>query len=397
MTRGRRGPVRRLAHIAVVGAAAAAWGATLHSIWNARELRTPPPDPTTSRERVRVLLPVRDEVHHVGACLTALRAQTGVDDLHIVVIDDRSSDATPDVVQQHVDADPRVTLLRGTGEPPPGWIGKPWACQRLAEAVGDDADVLVFVDADVRLEPHAVAASVELLRTAGLDLVSPYPRQLAVTWPERLVQPLLQWSWLTFLPLRAAERSSRPSLSAANGQLLVVDAAAYREAGGHTAVRDAVLEDIAFVVALKEVGRRGVVVDGTHLARCRMYDGWPAVRDGYTKSLWSAFGSTPGAVGVAALLAWMYVLPPVAALTGSRAGWIGYAGGVTGRVVAARRTGARGWPDVLAHPASVATFDLLVLRSLRARRSGTLRWKGRLLTASARPPVTSPSAAEGVA
>ena len=57
--------------------------------------------------------------------------------------------------------------------------------------------MLVFVDADVVLAPHAVAASVALLRWAGLDLVSPYPRQLAVTPAERLVQPLLQWSWLT--------------------------------------------------------------------------------------------------------------------------------------------------------------------------------------------------------
>jgi hypothetical protein len=343
-------------------------------------MRTPSRSAVPVTERVRVLLPVRDEVHHVGPCLEALRAQLGAVDLHVLVLDDGSSDATAQVVQQHVDADPRVRLVRGDGEPPAGWLGKTWACHRLAAEVDDDADVLVFVDADVRLQPDAVAASVELMRSHDLDLVSPYPRQVAVTWPERLLQPLLQWSWLTFLPLRAAERSARPSLSAANGQLLVVDARAYRDAGGHASVRDAVLEDIALVAALKRVGRRGVVVDGTHLAQCRMYDGWPALRDGYTKSLWSAFGSAPGAVAVSSLLAWMYVVPPVAALAGSPAGWVGYAGGVAGRVVVARRVGGRVWPDALTHPASVVAFDLLVLRSLRARRAGTLRWKGRLIT-----------------
>ncbi len=77
-----------------------------------------------------------------------------------------------------------------------------------------------------------------LLDEAGLDLVSPYPRQEA-PGATRLVQPLLQWSWLTFLPLRLAERSPRPSLSAANGQLLAVRRDAYDRVGGHAAVHDA--------------------------------------------------------------------------------------------------------------------------------------------------------------
>nr|BFE75343.1 hypothetical protein GCM10020092_086440 [Actinoplanes digitatis] len=63
-----------------------------------------------------------------------------------------------------------------TGAPPPdGWLGKPYACARLAEAAGD-ADVLVFVDADVVLAPDAIAGGVALLRGCGVDLLSPYPR-----------------------------------------------------------------------------------------------------------------------------------------------------------------------------------------------------------------------------
>ena len=194
-------------------------------------------------------------------------------------------------------------MLRG--EPlPSGWWGKPHACQQLADDV--DADVLVFVDADVVLEPHAVAATVALLRWSGLDLVSPYPRQVAVSAAERLVQPLLEWSFLTTLPLRAAERSPRPSLAAANGQFLAVDALAYRRAGGHAAVRAEMLEDIALLRAVKRAGGRGGVVDGSGLAACRMYDGWPAIREGYAKSLWSAFGSPGGAVAVCGLLGLAY-------------------------------------------------------------------------------------------
>ncbi len=359
-----------------VGTALAVAG-TAHAAWNCRRLRTPPADPPPVAEPVAVLLPVRDEAHRVEPCLRSLLRQTGVRDLRVLVLDDGSTDGTADVVRRVAGTDPRVTVVDGA-RLPDGWWGKPWACQQLGEAAGDAA-VLVFVDADVVLAPHAVAASVALLRWGGLDLVSPYPQQVAESVAERLVQPLLQWSWLTTLPLRIAEESARESLAAANGQLLVVDTAAYRRAGGHGAVRDAMLEDVALLRAVKRHGGRGTVVDGTALASCRMYDGWPALRDGYAKSLWSAFGSPAGAAVVVTALAVAYVVPPLAALGGSRVGLAGYAAGVAGRVVTARRTGGRVWPDAAAHPLSVATFAVLVADSVRRHRAGTLTARGRQL------------------
>ncbi len=108
-----------------------------------------------------------------------------------------------------------------------------------------------------------------------------------------------------------------------------------------------------------------------------MYDGWGALRDGYMKSLHAAFGSPAGALGVGALLALGWVVPPVAALAGSRVGAVGWAAGVAGRVVAGRRTGGRVWPDAVAHPVSVAALLGLTAASWRGRRAGALQWKGR--------------------
>ncbi len=372
----------------VTAASAAAVTATAHTLLNLRALRTPEVVPAGAvTERVSVLLPLRDEVARVGPCLLALLRQEGVPDLELLVLDDGSTDGTAALVRQLAGDDPRVRVIEGGADPlPPGWLGKPWACARLAGAAS--GSVLVLVDADVVLAPHAVAATVRLLRSSGLDLLSPYPRQLAGTPAERLVQPLLQWSWLTTLPLRVAERSARPSLAAANGQLLAVDAAAYRRAGGHEAVRGEVLDDVALLRAVKRSGGRGAVIDGTLLATCRMYDGWADLRRGYEKSLWAAFGSTPAAVAVATALVVVYVVPPAAVLAapvaglGGRtaaAGAIGYAAGVAGRAAVARRMGGRAWPDSLAHPVSIAAFALLVARSLRGHRAGTLTWKGRAL------------------
>lgn len=379
------GLLGRLSRALTLTGSLLAIGLTLHTVVNSRLLRRPwtpgagesdTGDEPVVTERVSVLVPARDEAGTLPALLASLRSQRGVTDLEILVLDDGSTDDTGAVVLGGVATDPRVALLRG-GPLPEDWLGKPHACHQLAAAA--TGSVLLFVDADVVLKPHAVAATVTLLRGSGLDLISPYPRQLALGTAERLVQPLLQWSWLTTLPLRLAERSPRPSLSAANGQLIAVDTAVYRRAGGHAAVRTAVLEDIGLLRAVKSAGGRGAPGDGSQVASCRMYRSWPEVRDGYAKSLWAAFGTPWRAAAVMAVLALAYAVPPVAALTGSRWGLVGYAAAVAGRVVSGRATGGRVWPDALAHPASVAVAGWLTWLSWHRKRQGTLSWKGRVI------------------
>jgi Glycosyl transferase family 2 len=381
------------------GSALAVLG-TLHQAVNLRGLRRPPVDPPLVTEPVTVALPVRDEAHRVGPTLAALLAQRGVADLELLVLDDGSTDGTGDVVRRVAGGDPRLRLLRGT-PPPRGLPGKPHACAQLAAAAR--GSVLVFVDADVTLAPHAVAAAVAVLRGAGLDLLSPWPRQLA-DGAARLVQPLLQWSWMVSLPLRRAERSAQPALCAANGQFLVVDAAALARAGGFAGVAAEVLDDLAVARAVKRSGGRVGVADGADLAACRMYDGWADLRAGYRKSLWAAFGPAPASAAVASALALAYLVPPLAALRGSRAGLVGYVAAVVSRVLAAAHSGGRAWPDALAHPVSVAALLGLLASSWRGHRRGELTWKGRRLTGGAgrsvaveQPRIGGPSTASGAA
>ncbi|MGY1822294.1 glycosyltransferase [Geodermatophilus sp. SYSU D00079] len=371
----------------------AAVAGALHTVVNAALLRRPPEHPPPVRRPVTVVLPVRDEAAQVGGCLAAVLAQQAVPDLRVVVVDDGSTDGTAAVVRAV--GDPRVRLVSAP-EPPPGWLGKPHACAVGAgtadTGTGDTGDgVLVFVDADVRLFPDAVAGAVALLDRHRLDLVSPWPRPVTGTLAERLVQPLGPWLWMTTLPVRLAERSSRPSLTAANGQFLVVTRAGYVAAGGHGAVRGEVIEDVALARAVKRTGGRAVPVDGSRLAACRMYAGWRELRAGYAKSLWASVGGSPAAsVAVAAALTAVEVLPALAALRGSRAGLAGYAAGVAGRAVSAAVTGSRVWPDVLAHPVSVLLFDVLLAGSVAGRRRGTLSWRGRPVGAAGTTRETMP-------
>lgn len=356
----------------------------VHTWWNLRHLRTPDPGSPEAADDVTVLVPARNEADHVHDTVTSLLAQDGIPNLEVIVLDDASTDATAAELGRITD--PRLRVIHADDAPlPGGWLGKPWACQRLGEQA--NGSVIVFADADVHFEPWALRAAINELRVSGLALIAPYPQQRATTWLERLVQPLVTWSWVATMPLRWAETSLRPSLSAANGQFLVFDADAYRAIGGHQAVAGDVIEDVALMRALKRAGFHTATVDGSHLARCRMYDGTEAVVNGYAKSLWAAFNGPLGSVGANALLLWSGVVP-FAALVFARdrrtkvIGAVGYAAIVASRASVAMRTGERVFPDALAQPMSIAAFTTLNVISWWRHLRGTNSWKGRSLQAS---------------
>jgi hypothetical protein len=115
-----------------------------------------------------------------------------------------------------------------------------------------------------------------------------------------------------------------------------------------------------------------------------MYDGAVEVYEGYTKSLWSVFGTTPGALGGMALMGFIYVVPPMLGLTAKQRstkvwGAIGYGAGVAGRVMISRAAKERTWPDALTQPISAGTFAALTGLSVLRKRRGALQWKGRSL------------------
>lgn len=371
--------------IVSAGTAVAA-GLAVHTVANLANLRRPAATGPDLTERVSVLVPARNEQDCVGRAVADLLAQQGVPDLEVLVLDDGSSDATADILAGF--RDPRLTVITVPDRlPPAGWLGKSWACARLAERAR--GTVLVFADADVSFGPHAVRAAVAELRSGGFALVSPFPRELAEDWLSRLVQPLLTWSWAATMPLRWSESSSRPSLSAANGQFLVFDARQYHRMGGHGAVRGEILEDIALMRAVKASGGRAATLDASHLASCRMYATPAELVDGYGKSLWSAFGGPVGSLAVNLLLVLAYLVPGLALVLGRRTstrltGALGYAAGAASRAAVATRVAGRVWPDSAAQPASIAAFVALNVLSWHRHLRGSASWKGR-------PTVTSPT------
>ena len=124
-------------------------------------------------DAVSVLIPARNEEGSIGASITSLLASRGVG-IAITVLDDGSTDRTAEIVSRFANQDARVQL-RSAPPLPRGWNGKQHACYALAAEPG--CEILCFLDADVRLEPEALARMSAFLLRSDSDLVSGFPRQ----------------------------------------------------------------------------------------------------------------------------------------------------------------------------------------------------------------------------
>ena len=318
---------------------------------------------------VGVLVPMRNEAENVEGLVATLAAQEGL--LHFYLLDDSSEDQTLELLQRFTKADSRFTVIKGAALKDK-WIGKTWALQQLYEVSKED--VLVSIDADVRLSNDAINKAVTLMHGARLDFVSPYPRQIARTLGERLIQPLLQWSWLTTVPLRYAESSGQKSMAVANGQFFVVRRSALDSIGGYATVKHAVIDDVFLARELVKSGSSGTVINGSDIAETRMYTSWSQIEAGYGKSLSKAFGSILGALFVVVFLFATSIAPLVLGLLGNPYGWLGFGAIVCTRVLSAIKSRGNVLDSVL-HPISVVALIYLIAYSYLMR--GSIQWKGR--------------------
>jgi glycosyltransferase involved in cell wall biosynthesis len=324
-------------------------------------------------ERISVILPLRNESENIIGLLETLRNQIHLSDVEFLLLDDNSEDDTLTLLEQHSTGLSNFTILSGSPLPQ-GWIGKTWALQQLLQA--SSGQVIVSVDADVRLQPEAISRAVTLLKSSQLDFISPYPAQLAYTWSEKLIQPLLQWSWMSTVILRIAERSSSSSMVVANGQFFVVRKTAIEQVNGYEAVRNRVLDDVFLARALVKNGSHGCVANGAAIASTRMYSSWKEIRAGYGKSLHVAFGSALGSVVAAIFIFLTGIAPLIAGITGSSVGWYAFGAVTLTRAMSAIKVGKNGLDGFL-HPISAALLIYLIVYSWMMR--GKLQWKGRTL------------------
>lgn len=265
----------------------------------------------TVDDMVSILIPARNEEKNIGELLNDLKKQA-YPNIEILVYNDQSTDNTENIVIEHQKTDSRIRLLYSR-ELPAGWTGKNHACFSLAQQA--KGEYLLFVDADVRVSGHIISQSITMAKNQHLALLSIFPKQVMKTRGEELTVPLMNYILLSLLPLILVRTIQFKSLSAANGQYMFFDAAAYYKLQPHKNIRHKRVEDIEIARMYKHKNEKISCLAGNDDVRCRMYNGYSEAVNGLSRSVLMFFGNS----AFIAIIFWMITtfgfVPVVLALT----------------------------------------------------------------------------------
>lgn len=242
----------------------------------------------TGNPVVSVIIPAYNEADNIQDCIMSVLDSTILSQryLEVWVVDDESRDNTWAILQalQQQRQDPRLHLLAGLPRPAgENWTGKNWACTQGAEKAR--GEFLLFIDADVRLKPGAIAAAVQLAQAENIALLNGIPQVVCGSLIEWLVQPLIFISMVISFN-QPAVRDPKQETAYAAGPFMLFRRSAYTRVGGHRAVAQEVAEDVALARAIKhhQLTLRYQLV--ANLASLRMYTSWATLWEGWTKVLY---------------------------------------------------------------------------------------------------------------
>ncbi len=280
----------------------------INLILNLRSLRTPDKNSKVPQPAplISVLIPARDEEKNIRTCLESLQKQD-YPNYEILVLDDNSTDNTTAIVKELAANDNRIRLYFGE-HLPDDWAGKPFACYQLAQKA--KGDWLLFVDADTTHEPHMLRSILALAMELKTSLLSGFPRQLASSFPQKVVIPVFYFILLGWIPLWLLHRSKKPKPSMAIGQFFFFAKEDYWRIGGHKAVKSKIIEDIWMGMEVSRHGGRHVAIDLSPVVATNMYDDMGATWRGLGKSIYSIAAMAPLGLAALVLLAYyLYIVP----------------------------------------------------------------------------------------
>jgi 4,4'-diaponeurosporenoate glycosyltransferase len=252
------------------------------------------------------------------------------------------------------------------------------------------SDLLVFLDADVRLEDDGLERILALhAEKGGLSSVQPYHEVKRLD--ERLsalFNVVIVGSLGAFTPLGDGIRAA-----GSFGPCMVVSRADYYRCGGHAAVRGRVVEDLALGDAARGRGLPVACVGGRGAVNFRMYpDGIPSMVEGWCKCVATGAGDSPP-LPRALMAAWItgattaviVLFLGIAALSagGPRAAFGAAALGLYALYAAQlwwmfRRIGSFGPVTALLFPFPLVFFHAVFARSVwLVKVRGSVTWRGR--------------------
>lgn len=330
---------------------------------------------------VSIVVPARNEARQIETCVRSLLAQD-YPHFDVVVVDDRSTDATAEIVAKIAGEDRRVRII--AGEPlPSGWVGKPWALHQGVRYAG--GQWVLFTDADTQHEPAALASAIGNARAHNLDVLSLLTQQIMITPAEWMVLPSILYTIGFAVGSLDAINDPRHEAALFNGQYILARRAAYDAIGGHEAVRGEIAEDLELARRFKADGRfRTALITSRDLVRVRMYRSFGEIWDGFVKNFALGARGRPllAATGIA-MLACISPITPLAilmllALHAWGAAIVLGAAALVWTAAAASGMARLGLPRLaIWTPIGITVTVAIALTSILRHARGGVTWRGR--------------------
>jgi chlorobactene glucosyltransferase len=278
--------------------------------------------PDSAWPRLSVVVAAKDEEQNIARCIDGLLAQD-YPNLQVIIANDRSTDRTPQIIDNYARRDPRLTAVH-VSKLPAGWFGKNNAMrQALRQATGE---LLCFSDADCAYDsPRLLRAAVSLARRDNVEFLSVLPRLEAKTLWEKIIQPVAGAIMVFWFPPQRVNDPRCPD-AYANGAFMLMTRSAYESIGGHEYAKATLNEDMHMARQAKRVGVRLRVVQNSGLYRVRMYTGLKQIWRGWSRIFYGCFGTLPRLLVSVVMLSVFSISPYLALLAGlllsASGGWL---------------------------------------------------------------------------
>ena len=298
--------------LAVLGSAVAWLGAGLRYDRGSRRVRglgegTPKRD--HELPALTIVVAAKDEAARIGAAARSLLEQD-YPDLEVVVVNDRSEDATGAILDRLAAEDARLRVVHLTTLPE-GWLGK---CHALARGAATARGAwILFTDGDVVLAPDAARRAVSHALEHRADHVAVAPDlEVGGIGEAIFIGYFVAVFNISQRPWDAPDPSSDAHVGI--GAFNLVRKEAYERAGGHEAIRMEVVDDMAVGFIIKRAGGRSRFASHDGLVRARWHVGVLGLIAGVEKNAFPSLGFRVGPTLAALALQVTWSLAPVAGL-----------------------------------------------------------------------------------
>jgi|SRR5579883_281972 glycosyltransferase involved in cell wall biosynthesis len=273
-------------------------------------LREPETNLSGTKPYISVIVPARNEERAIEQTLRSLLAQQDVS-LEIIAVNDRSKDATGDIMERVAANAGNVRVLH-IETLPPGWMGKTHAMAVAARQAS--APWLLFTDGDVVFGEDCLRRALSYAEREADHLVL-FPTLICKDFGERMMLSAIQvLTFLTWRPWKIADAKSRESIGV--GAFNLVRREAYDAIGGFEALPLEVLEDLRFGFLTKQQKLRQRFVFGRDLIRIHWAEGAFGIVRNLTKNIFAVFRFNPPMLLGACVALAVFCFMPLLALGG---------------------------------------------------------------------------------